>query len=502
MTPSFPLYSILLGALAFAARAHAQDTPARTEDPGAQPQVVKIKARTNPGDLAYGWVFNNQKLLQAILPAQDRMVDFSYRITFTELGVADQDAWAPQGWAVALVANGFEQNIPVERGGYFLLPGLPQGRRGATIMFREQSLPGHIGAAWRLRVGADRHLPYAGFRQAMDEIRNAQNAIPVGHEGLKLVRTARYDALKACFLAGGGTVLVDGVPAADAAVGSCVVLKYDPALAASGKTIEFKGPLDRVTVVESINYRTGRDMPALAGAQGEALARDIEAAPDIATRAAPTNLPDLSYGWNFRRQLRAHGGVTGQASLVNFVWRMSPAGLSEAEQDAWMPQGWALALAGKDFMRAVPVARGGYFLLPALPAGRQEATLVFKELGKRNVVGPAWVVRLREGPRPFLHYGEIQDAMDAVRKVQDEIPEGRAELAELRAGRYDGLKACFLESDAVVFVGNMPTADATVGNCKILKFDPKQNANEKIEFVGKVDAVTVVDTAPYLRAKI
>jgi len=64
-----------------------------------------------------------------------------------------------------------------------------------------------------------------------------------------------------------------------------------------------------------------------------------------------------------------------------------------------------------------------------------------------------------------------------------------------------GLKACFLETDGVVFVGDMPTADATVGSCRVLKFDPAENLNQKIEFVGKVDAVTVVDTAAYLQAK-
>jgi hypothetical protein len=78
---------------------------------------------------------------------------------------------------------------------------------------------------------------------------------------------------------------------------------------------------------------------------------------------------------------------------------------------------------------------------------------------------------------------------------------GQAELAPLRAGRYDGIKACFLDAGGVVFVGDMPSADATVGNCKILKFDPGQDVNRKIEFVGALDAVTVVRTAPYLQAK-
>jgi hypothetical protein len=500
MTRSFQLCStVLAGALSLAA--HAQETPAQAENKGVPPRVVKIKARTNPGDLPYEWVFNDQRLLQNRLPAQARMVDFSWRITFTELSLPEQDAWAPQGWAVALVGNGFEQAVPVERGGYFLLPALPQGHRGSTIMFREQSLPGHIGAAWRVRVRADQRLSYAGFKQAMDEVHTVQNAIPLDQPGLEQVRISHYDALKACFLAGGGRVVLDGLPVADAIVGNCVILKFDPARGASGQPIEFKGPLDVVTVVESADYATGPDLPALAGKQTATPAGDAGMVLDAASSEAPTNLSNLSYAWNFKRQLRLQGGPPAQSHLVDFVWRMSFDGVSEAEQDAWTPQGWALALAGKDFARAVPVARGGYFLLPALPPGRQDATLVFKEQGKRNLIGAAWVVRLRQGQRPYLHYGEIKEAMNAVRKAQESIPDGNAELAGLRAAHYDGLKACFLETDGVVFVGDMPTADATVGNCRVLKFDPAADINQKIEFVGQLDAVTVVDTAPYLQTK-
>jgi len=499
----FPLCCTLLAgapALSAHAQTHVQDTPAPAAGQDGALKTVRIKARTNPGDLPYGWVFEDQKLLQAALPAQARMVDFSWRITFTELSLPEQDAWTPQGWAVALVARDFEQDVPVARGGYFLLPALPIGRQGSTIMFNEQSLQGHMGAAWHLRVGADQRLPYAGFRQAMDEIQGMQNAIPVGHGGLKLVRTADYDALKACFLAPGGRVLIDATPVADASIGNCTILKFDPAIGA-GRTIAFSGPLDIVTVVESADYLTQPDLPPLALAQATAPAGTGAAASDAAAGTASSNLSNLSYASNFKRQLRLQGSLAAPAHLVDFVWRMSLDGASEAQQDAWMPQGWALALAGKDFARAVPVARGGYFLLPALPLGRQDATLVFREPGQRHLIGAAWVVRPQEGQRPFLYYGQIGEAIDAVSKVQETIPDGHAELASLRTNHYDGLKACFLAAGGLVFVGDMPTADVTVGNCKILKFDKDHDVNEKVEFVGKLDAVTVVDTAPYLQPK-
>ncbi|MGB9110861.1 MAG: hypothetical protein WCC39_19405, partial [Telluria sp.] len=400
MMRSFKLCFALL-ACALAPVLHAQDAqeaPAAGAYKGPTPQVriraVKVKGRVNPGDLAYAWVFEDQQLLQGFLPAAGRMVDFTWRITFTELALSAQDNWVPGGWAVALVGdNGYERDVPVARGGYFLLPDLPQGRRGATIMFHEQSLPGYIGASWRLRVGVDGRLPYAGFKQAMEEILSAQDRIPLLHEGLRLVRESRYDALKACFLADGGQVLVDGVPVPD--TGKCTILHYDPALATAGATIEFKGPLDVVTVVQGRDYETYLDPSVLAVLD--------------ATGSAPTDLPNVAYRWNVRRQQQLQSVMPAGSRLVNVVWRLSLDGLSEAERDAWAPQGWALALSGKDYTGAVPVARGGYFLLPVLPPD-QDATLMFKEHGKRNLVGVAWAVRPRAGERPYLYYGDISDA--------------------------------------------------------------------------------------------
>lgn len=489
-------FALCAGSLALAV--HAQETPAQE---GASPKVVKIKARVNPGDLEYRWVFDDQKLLQKYLPERERMVDFSWRITFTELTLPEQDAWAPQDWAVALVGAGFEQTVPVARGGYFLLPAVPLGRQSATIMFHEQTVEGNIGAAWRVRVGADRRLSYAGFKQALDEVHDVQRAIPIEREGLRQVRASHYNALKACFAAAGGEVRVDGAPVAVTPAGHCAVLAFDPAKAAAGHAIEFAGPLDAVTVVDSADYLHYLDVPALRVTQATAGGRNAGGLAEGSANVAATNLSNLSYDWNFKRQQRLQGGLAAPAHLVDFVWRVTFEDLSEAQQDAWLPQGWTLALAGQDSARAVPVARGGYFLLPPPVPGQPDETLVFKAQGKRNVIGAAWVVHLHDGVRPYLHYGEMGEAMRAVRKAQDTIAEGNAELAALRARHYDGLKACFIETGGVVVVGDARTADASVGNCRILKFDPAHDAGQTIEFIGRLDAVTMVDTAPYLQGK-
>jgi hypothetical protein len=481
--------ALLAGALACAVR--AQEAPPRT---------VTVKARTNPGDLPYEWVYNHQRLLQGAVPAEPRMVDFTWRITFVGMSEPEQDDYVPKGWAVALVGSGFERDVPVARGGYFLLPELPLGRQSSTIMFKEQSLQNYIGGAWRVRVGPDQRLSYAGVKQAIGEIQSVQNAIPLRYAGLDQLRTARYDGLKACFVGADGAILIDGKPAADASFGHCSLLKFDPAKADGGQTIEFKGPLDLVTIVESDDYLAMPPSLSLAARAQADLTSTDEAPLDTALHTAPTNLSNLSYGWVFKHQSRLQGLRTPDRK-VDFVWRLSFSGMSDAERDAWVPQGWAVALAGKGFAQALPVARGGYFLLPALPAGRQSSTLVFKEQGRQNLVEPAWVVRLHNGQRPYIHYGEIKEAMNAVRKAQDEIPDGHAELAAVRDGHYDGVKACFLGEDGIVFVGDTPTFDATVGHCRILKFDPRQDVNRKIEFVGPLDAVTMVDTARYLKPR-
>ena len=88
----------------------------------------------------------------------------------------------------------------------------------------------------------------------MDEIHVIQKTIPIYHLRVRSVKQAKYDGIKACFRDPGGTVLIDGKPVADATIGNCGVLKFDAGKASHGGTIEFRGPLDIVTVVETADY--------------------------------------------------------------------------------------------------------------------------------------------------------------------------------------------------------------------------------------------------------
>lgn len=257
MTRSFHLcFTVLAGAIALAAE--AQEAPASSQSTPATPRI-KIAARTNAGNLPYRLVFTDQHALESFLPARPRMIDVVWRIRFTEMTVPEQDAYVPQGWAVALVGDSVEQTVPVARGGYFLLPPLPYNLQGATVMIKEQSRANELGIGWIVRVGSAQRLTYAEFGRAMNEVWGAQRQIPVDYTNFMHVRANKYDGLKACFVGGSGDILIDGKPAADATVGTCSILKYDPAKIDSGQVIEFKGPLQVVTVSVISSYLTAKN---------------------------------------------------------------------------------------------------------------------------------------------------------------------------------------------------------------------------------------------------
>ena len=71
---------------------------------------------------------------------------------------------------------------------------------------------------------------------------------------LRTEKLGKYDTLKACFLDAGGQLLIGGKNAADATIGNCALLKFDPARVSGTEGIEFAGPLDIVTIVEGRHY--------------------------------------------------------------------------------------------------------------------------------------------------------------------------------------------------------------------------------------------------------
>lgn len=108
-----------------------------------------------------------------------------------------------------------------------------------------------IGVSWVLRVGEGQRMAYADLRKAISEVHSVQIMITPGNQALRTVKRTNYDGLKACFLKPESDIRIGGAPGATGRVGNCLLLKYDAALLDSGKTIEFVGPLDIVTLVET-----------------------------------------------------------------------------------------------------------------------------------------------------------------------------------------------------------------------------------------------------------
>ncbi|MGG7605630.1 hypothetical protein [Massilia sp. BKSP1R2A-1] len=211
---------------------------------------VTIHRTKNPGDLQYSYFLSGWKFLLSTLPPEPRVLDARLRLSFTELSGPARDDYLPTSWAVAIVGDTLDQAIEVERGGYFVLPELEQAvREKATIMFNARTRKEYINTAWKFRIGAGQTLSYADFAKAFDEVAGVQKRIPWYKASLHDEKVARFDSLKACFHPGEGRIEIDGRPADTIKAGSCQVLKFDPALARTGRPeIAFVGPLDIVTL--------------------------------------------------------------------------------------------------------------------------------------------------------------------------------------------------------------------------------------------------------------
>jgi hypothetical protein len=211
--------------------------------------AVKIKRKLNPGDLPYKSFLNIQHYVQSLMPRGRPVVDLRLRVNFASDKGPHYDRFDPKTWAVAVVGDSSDHIVPVSRGGYFLLPELPDAaHENATIMFNTPTREGRIALEWKLRIRENQTLSYADFAQAIDVVRTVQRKIPFNSSGLREVRMVEYDGLRACFRSNEGRILVGGKLAVTSAEGMCQVLKFDAAAGAAPSEISFVGPLDIVTL--------------------------------------------------------------------------------------------------------------------------------------------------------------------------------------------------------------------------------------------------------------
>jgi hypothetical protein len=206
---------------------------------------VEMRWKKNPGDFKYREAYQLQRSVLSILPPEPRLIDFRIRVMFAGLSQAERDDFMPAKWGVAIVGDMVDYTIPLGRGGYFVLPDLPIARdEDATLMFNTQTRPKLLGAAFPLRLREGNALPYADFAKAMQQFELVRSKIPWFELGMREIRHAEYDSLRACFSRPGGAILIDGAPAG----ARCAILKFDVSKVDSGATISFKGELENLTL--------------------------------------------------------------------------------------------------------------------------------------------------------------------------------------------------------------------------------------------------------------
>ncbi|MBQ5940267.1 MULTISPECIES: hypothetical protein [unclassified Massilia] len=240
-----PAFAALAVFLTTTANAHQADNEQVREL-----SPVEINSKKNPGNVPYATFLKHQAFLQSLLPPEPRVIDLRLRLSFTGITGPARDTYLPDSWAVAIVGETQDQTIPVDRGGYFLLPNNEQAaREQATLMFNTQTRKGYVNVAWKLRLREGQMLPYADFAKAFDEVKRVQQQIPWYRISMYDERVARFDGLKACFFTGEGRIEIGGQPAAARTEGMCQVIRFDPALAGVDRNdIAFIGQLDTVTL--------------------------------------------------------------------------------------------------------------------------------------------------------------------------------------------------------------------------------------------------------------
>ncbi|MFC0350314.1 hypothetical protein [Undibacterium danionis] len=215
------------------------------------PQSVEVAKKKNPGDLPYAFFYKSQGRLLEYMPVEPRTIDFSNRISFNGLGKQERDDYFPSNWGVAIVSDSVDVVVPMTRGGYFVLPDLPQARQeNAKLLFNTTSQKGSLKTAWILRY-RDNTLSYTDFARSFDEVKQIQEKIKWYELKFKDEKKSSFDSLKACFLEAGGDILLDDVPAKTSKLGRCVRLEFAPELVKSNPRLKFVGALEIVTLANT-----------------------------------------------------------------------------------------------------------------------------------------------------------------------------------------------------------------------------------------------------------
>jgi hypothetical protein len=196
---------------------------------------VEVTAIANPGSLAYNYIYRWQQLVERLLAAEPRHLDFRWRV-FRRAGAGDP-------LRLLLMNDETNQRVEVDQYGFFLLPDLPAAHADETRLVLTNARKGEaaITSVVLLRLGSKATLPYRDLASGIAEARAAVAKLPWY---LRLLMDAsRFEKVSFCFKGAAGSVLVASRTwAADPQTG-CTALDFDSALAQAGEQIEFRGEL-------------------------------------------------------------------------------------------------------------------------------------------------------------------------------------------------------------------------------------------------------------------
>jgi hypothetical protein len=214
------------------------------------------------------------------------------------------------------------------------------------------------------------------------------------------------------------------------------------------------------------------------------------AAPSIEVRHQK-NPGDLDYAIVYKLQERIRAYLPPEPRIIDYRGRAFFTSLTRIERDNFMPAGWAVAIVGKTVDYTVPIARGGYFVLPDLPLARQEgAKLMFNTLTKDRTLGVNWTVRLRDGN--VLPYRDYAKALEEFEYVRNKVRWYERGLHGLRTIKYDTLRACFVGDAGAILIDGAASGALARGRCWVLKFDAaKANTDATIAFTAELESLTL-----------
>lgn len=204
-----------LAAAALPVAACAQTTPDR----------VVVRAIHNEAELSYAGFLRSYAQLYQLLPPEPRHIDLFDRILFTRLTPAEQEEFVSPTWAIAVVSHSRDIEIPIVRGGYFLLPyDHVAMEEDAKIMFNAHTQDGVLGLAVGLRTEPGAVIHAADLVTALKEANSFHDkAIKTPlYKG-----TVHFNAIKACFGTTHGNMLIARGAGSTSTLGICTL--YVPA---------------------------------------------------------------------------------------------------------------------------------------------------------------------------------------------------------------------------------------------------------------------------------